>query len=524
MNTHSVGKLLNDQKHRREISKYKDLIATPASGAFVAPARASIVLKAIADTDMGELIATIVGSKTSNIKSKGLSVGEYQTVEGIEALNVVSIANSVEAYIRDDIGELFKVCSDSSNWAISNITPYAFFDVNDITVLKQDSAGSIAVTADEQPIGRITDKSSNNFHATQSVAGSRPLYNAVSSTLGFGACTSKRLKYDFNDDALLWTGPTGVYWICTGDVSSNQYYRTKLTNNQPLPISECFGMVVMNRELTGLELAQVNAYWESFRVGLPLNTDLIMENGDTILTKESEFPYTYNYGEYTYNETDLITFGDGRVISVAEFNYNAEDVTTANRESITITLAEREANAFILDSNSLIFSIPETISNIANIKSIYLLGAVTGSAPRILSNKIQSILLGSPFLNGYLEQTIIHTELFSMVIVETGLHGPFPDISNATNLKHLQCPYNGFDSFNSIAVPFKLESCDLSNNLFPQASIDNILLCFVNAGLTAMDTLYGVAYIDLRGNVAPSATGLSNKAILQSRGWTVDTD
>ena len=54
----------------------------------------------------------------------------------------------------------------------------AWFDPSDISTLFQDSAGTTPVTAVEQPVGKILDKSGNLAHATQATAGNRPTYRA----------------------------------------------------------------------------------------------------------------------------------------------------------------------------------------------------------------------------------------------------------------------------------------------------------------------------------------------------------
>jgi hypothetical protein len=54
----------------------------------------------------------------------------------------------------------------------------ALFDPSDMTTLFQDAAGTIPVTAVEQPIGKILDKSGNGYHATQSITASRPVLSA----------------------------------------------------------------------------------------------------------------------------------------------------------------------------------------------------------------------------------------------------------------------------------------------------------------------------------------------------------
>lgn len=54
----------------------------------------------------------------------------------------------------------------------------AWFDPSDLSTLFQDAAGTIPVTAVEQPVGKMLDKSGNGYHATQSITASRPTLSA----------------------------------------------------------------------------------------------------------------------------------------------------------------------------------------------------------------------------------------------------------------------------------------------------------------------------------------------------------
>ena len=65
----------------------------------------------------------------------------------------------------------------------------AWFDPEDMSTMFQDSAGTIPVTAMEQPVGKWLDKSGNGNHATQSITASRPTlsarYNLLTNTDSF---------------------------------------------------------------------------------------------------------------------------------------------------------------------------------------------------------------------------------------------------------------------------------------------------------------------------------------------------
>jgi len=53
--------------------------------------------------------------------------------------------------------------------------PGAWYDTSDLGTLFQDSAGTVPVTAVEQPVGRILDKSGRGNHATQATTTKRPV-------------------------------------------------------------------------------------------------------------------------------------------------------------------------------------------------------------------------------------------------------------------------------------------------------------------------------------------------------------
>lgn len=57
----------------------------------------------------------------------------------------------------------------------SGSEPGAWYDPSDLSTLFQDSAGSTPVTAVEQPVGRMLDKSGRGNHATQATTTKRPL-------------------------------------------------------------------------------------------------------------------------------------------------------------------------------------------------------------------------------------------------------------------------------------------------------------------------------------------------------------
>jgi hypothetical protein len=61
-------------------------------------------------------------------------------------------------------------------WLFRNGAQGAWFDPSDLSTLFQDAAGTIAVTAAGQPVGRMADKSGGGRHATQTTLSARPIY------------------------------------------------------------------------------------------------------------------------------------------------------------------------------------------------------------------------------------------------------------------------------------------------------------------------------------------------------------
>lgn len=73
----------------------------------------------------------------------------------------------------------------------------AWYDPSDLSTLFQDSAATTPVTADNQPVGCMRDKSGNGVHLLQATSGARPTWRAG----GNGA--APYLSFDGTDDWLL---------------------------------------------------------------------------------------------------------------------------------------------------------------------------------------------------------------------------------------------------------------------------------------------------------------------------------
>ena len=135
----------------------------------------------------------------------------------------------------------------------------AWYDFNDLSMLFQDSAGIIPVTANGDPVARNNDKSGNRINMMQTISSKRPVYNADPS----------RLTLDKVDDALVIVVPTGG-WIGTmvlaTDEGTASYGVDIPAGNYNLggeyfPGNAILGVVFRDGAMTTKEKADVEAYF-----------------------------------------------------------------------------------------------------------------------------------------------------------------------------------------------------------------------------------------------------------------------
>jgi hypothetical protein len=106
----------------------------------------------------------------------------------------------------------------------------------------------------------------------------------------------------------------------------------------------------------------------------------------------------------------------------------------------------------------------------------------------------------------------------------TKLSGDIPNLANVLDLSRFWCDRNQLTGFaTGGSVPSNLGNFQANNNLLTSAAVNAILAAFVAAGRTSAS---GTCILNLggTGNAAPTDQGLTDKATLISRGWTVTTN
>lgn len=108
----------------------------------------------------------------------------------------------------------------------------ALFDPSDLSTLYQDAAGTTPVTAVEQPVGKMLDKSGNGYHATQSITASRPVLSArknillATETLATQSVTTLAATYTLS---FTGTGSVTLSGTATGTLTGTGADRVSLT-------------------------------------------------------------------------------------------------------------------------------------------------------------------------------------------------------------------------------------------------------------------------------------------------------
>jgi hypothetical protein len=172
---------------------------------------------------------------------------------------------------------------------------------------------------------------------------------------------------------------------------------------------------------------------------------------------------------------------------------------------------------------------------------------ITGTLPTLPSSLIRALLNNNSFLTGTLP-SLSSNSLRELNVSNCRLSGSIPSLSSLANLRIFnisnQLGATKFTGpFGQLQLNSSLTDCIISsnqistwvtggvtlslglflaqNNNFDTASIDAILQDFVTA-----NKITGIRVLNLggTGNQPPSVSGIVNKNILISRGWTVTTN
>jgi hypothetical protein len=177
-----------------------------------------------------------------------------------------------------------------------------------------------------------------------------------------------------------------------------------------------------------------------------------------------------------------------------------------------------------LDNNQLTGTIPSFSANTALIRLILNVNQLTGGFPEIpASGVLTTINLNTNQLSGTIPSLSASTGLTTLDLSANQFTGSIPSFASNTALQLLYVNQNQFTGFSG---GFGLNVANnnyyhFGSNLLTQGAVDAVLAAYKTIStLGSGDTLL----INGSGNPTPSATGLTDKGIIQATGATCTTN
>lgn len=168
-------------------------------------------------------------------------------------------------------------------------------------------------------------------------------------------------------------------------------------------------------------------------------------------------------------------------------------------------------------------SLPQ-LSSLSNLESFFCIDcALSGALPALSSNTLLvdfrcDSQFGTSHFTGSIPNLSYNTNLKYFYGFNNEFSGNIPDLSNNSTLFEFRVRDNLLTGWTGGTVSNTLRFFDASNNLLTQSAINAILAAFVAANRST-----GSLILSGGGNPPPSGQGLTDKATLISRAWTVVT-
>ena len=177
---------------------------------------------------------------------------------------------------------------------------------------------------------------------------------------------------------------------------------------------------------------------------------------------------------------------------------------------------------FGCDTNQLTGPIP-SLSGLNNLRNFRCdTNQLTGSIPSLSGlNNLQTFRCFTNQLTGPIPSLSCLTNLQVFECNANQLTGSIPSLSGLNNFQTFRGFTNQLTGFNGGPVSNTLGSFQAQNNQLPSTSVNVILSAFVAANKTAGTRILNLGGV---GNAAPAGQGITDKATLVSRGWTVTTN
>ncbi len=369
-----------------------------------------------------------------------------------------------------------------ADYLFANSVPGGYWDFRSADNVYQDSART-TIGAENSPIGSAIDKSPNGLRISQATSSKRPLLKRINGLL----CAYP----DLIDDTLaLEAAPpqSQMTWAL-----ETPYGKMRATQQQ---VGAAVGLRIPGQFLSRAALVALGhidnlmpmlSGTEYAFIGMTTDSTVF----HNIVSPSGPYPITYiGANGVTYTQT-------------------ANNVTTdLAAQGLTSPFAMLIPNSVRTDA--------------ALTYAAFYNNQLTGAIPSLSANTaLTHVNFGGNQLTGSIPSLSANTALTHVNFGGNQLTGAIPSLSANTALTQFQCYNNLLTGWSGGTVSNTLGDFQAQNNLLTQAAVDAILAAFVAANRT---TGTRVLNIGGTGNAAPSATGVTDKNTLISRGWTVTTN
>jgi hypothetical protein len=383
----------------------------------------------------------------------------------------------------------------------------AYYSPVDISTLFQDAAGTVPVTADGDPVGRMIDLSGNGNSAAQSTSAARPTYNT----------SPDRLSLDKVDDTLIITVPTGGWngtMVLATDEGTVSYGVDIPAGEYEIggvyfPGNAINGVVFLNSAMTNIEKSNTEEYFIENGAGVDYSEITSFNDYWRDRSEITEFPLIDTSSGTSFNRawrdcTSLTSFPLIDTSSGTSFYRAWYNCTSLTSFPLIDTSSGTNFSQAWRDCNSLTsFPLIDTSSGTSFFAAWYNCSSLT-SFPLIDTSS------GTSFNSAWRDCT----SLTSFPLIDTSSGTSFDAAWNSCN-SLTSFPANAFDNIKGGDF-----TSAFTNTALDQTSIDGILVSLVTSGITA-----GTRVFYQSGGSAPSVdTGQPAIDTLRSRGWTVSVE
>lgn len=228
-----------------------------------------------------------------------------------------------------------------------------WYDPSDMATMFQDAAGTIPVTAVEQPVGRILDKSGRGNHASQSTSSSRPVLSArvnmllATETLATQSVTTLATQYTLR---FTGTGSITLSGTATGAYTAGTHTITCTAGTLTLTVSGTVTQADLREANINYDLPsyqRVNTATDYVTVGFKpyLKFD---GSDDFLVTSNIDFTATDKVGIFA-GLRKLSDTGAGNVVELST-------ATDTNNGSFAVTAPDSASATFAFESKGTVLA------------------------------------------------------------------------------------------------------------------------------------------------------------------------